>query len=193
MSSRENAASEWESRLRVVESRYGVEFAKVSDECARLHAWERELLTFQQSLQEREKHVALVEKNLGDYLSPFDESVVGASALAASPLQAKHSHRTPQKLSAEARRTLHEALTSSPTPHRYKGSPPVGGASGEARATSLAPPDSIPKAARPAAESESGPNAPSPARSLYSPTQADISLQLADQLTDDREASFLIE
>ena len=74
MSARERSSSEWEGRLQVVEGRYEVEFVKVGEEVRRLQLWEAELLGLQEALGRRQEHLHLVERNLADYLSPFDQS-----------------------------------------------------------------------------------------------------------------------
>jgi len=76
MSARESSASEWEARLKHVESEYSTEFTKMNQETSRLALWESELQSFQQSLFARERHIRLVERNLGEYLEPFDQSSI---------------------------------------------------------------------------------------------------------------------
>jgi len=68
--------------------------------------WESELLTFQQSLHAREKHLSLVERNLSDYLSPFNDSTAGVDSTVVGS--------TPNKLHAlseEQRRMLRSIAT----------------------------------------------------------------------------------
>lgn len=268
VSAREAAAAEWESRLRAVEARYQTEFDNVSGEGARLTAWERELLEFQEALVRRENHLAIVERNLHEYLSPFDESVVGSVSVASSAGAAAgnagaaaadasmHQQQQQQQLQAlqpatplklspqslEARRMLQHTLSTPIALHRYRGSPFAPGnsalyssaanaASATATAAVAAGAGTSPSGASATASlassflgaslalkhatTHSSPNAtdattppkkaaatpsstggvdqslaaPSPVASLYSPTQADISLQLTDQ----QETSFVLD
>ena len=205
MAAREAATAEWSARLATVETRYSVEFVRVSEECVRLQRWEDDLEARSQELHERQCHLEVMQRNLGEYLSPFEESTLAAGNRSMMALEgANHSpvkhQRTPNKplrpqqplqmINGSSPSATAVSARIRPSPFRFA-------------TTSLAPPGTISKlaAAAPSSSVSPSPSSPPPAAApvasaasvpssssslLYSPTQADISFQLTDQ----NETSF---
>lgn len=163
MHSRESSCRDWESRLQTVEVKYSTEFGKMNDEMQRLALWESELLTFESSLQAREQHLNTVERNLSEYLAPFNDSTVNGSqiidsSILASPQAGNLLH---SKLTDDQRRRLNAFAT----PILQRRSQPI-----------MTPTDNnITNRKTTAATPTATATVLSPSVALYSPTQAEIS------------------